>query len=304
MLRTGMLLMLCLNSVPLPQKLPISRAGSSRTDHLSIPTCEEAKLFNKSGIETVSIPDGSEGSFLRAKRDSEEVLLKLLPGEKIMDRDLQQQIEILQELNNHGSAPYFFGACKDDRSAYIVMEFLQGRDLLEILNNRYKPFPLKEAKRIIEEILTILKALHDMKIVHRDLKLENVMYDLNSNVRLIDFGDAMKIEETVFKTPIVGTESYNAPEMFSSEGYNELVDIYAAGLLFLELISGRRIRSYVEARNLMHMLDPMTQAFVERMICIGQAERLSAQQLLDHSFLNESALKWRDTVDTLLRLAA
>jgi Protein kinase domain/PASTA domain len=125
----------------------------------------------------------------------------------------------------------------------IVMELVNGVDLRTHLQ-RHSPFPLEEAVRIVVDVLWALDTVHAAGIVHRDVKPENVLIDTTDPsrpiVRLTDFGIArmVTIPSQANVTAPIGTPMYMAPESGSGAPPTASADIYAAGVVFYELLAG------------------------------------------------------------------
>jgi eukaryotic-like serine/threonine-protein kinase len=122
---------------------------------------------------------------------------------------------------------------------YIAMEYVPGPTLRELLNARGRLSP-REALDIIEGVLTGLAAAHDAGIIHRDVKPENVLLGTGSLVKVADFGlarAAAGLRDT--KTGmLIGTAAYLAPEQVSAGSSDQRTDVYAAGVMLFEMLTG------------------------------------------------------------------
>ncbi|TWE10405.1 Stk1 family PASTA domain-containing Ser/Thr kinase [Rudaeicoccus suwonensis] len=125
---------------------------------------------------------------------------------------------------------------------YIVMEYVDGQTLREILNDEGKLSP-DEAARITMGILSALEYSHDKGIVHRDIKPANVMLTKGGSVKVMDFGIARALADTgatmTSAQAVVGTARYLSPEQAQGETVDERSDLYSAGCVFYELMTGR-----------------------------------------------------------------
>jgi eukaryotic-like serine/threonine-protein kinase len=130
-----------------------------------------------------------------------------------------------------------------DRSrVYMVMEWVEGRLLRKILQETRK-LPTERAIRITLRILDALGYIHSHGVVHRDLKPENVMVDDHDNIKLIDFGiagnaSARRITFAKF-TPTMGTPDYISPEQVKGQRGDARSDLYALGVMFYEMLTGK-----------------------------------------------------------------
>ena len=131
----------------------------------------------------------------------------------------------------------------DDRSqVYMVMEWVEGRLLRKILGEQPK-LPPERAIGITLRILDALDYIHSRGVVHRDLKPENVMVDEHDNIKLIDFGiagnaGARRLTFAKF-SPTMGTPDYISPEQAKGQRGDARSDLYALGVMFYEMLSGK-----------------------------------------------------------------
>jgi serine/threonine-protein kinase len=125
---------------------------------------------------------------------------------------------------------------------YIVMEYVAGRTLRDVLNDGRKVLP-ERALEIISGVLAALDYSHRAGIIHRDIKPANVMLTPAGEVKVMDFGIARAISEgtsTVTQTQaVVGTAQYLSPEQARGETVDSRSDVYSAGCLLYELLVGR-----------------------------------------------------------------
>jgi len=125
---------------------------------------------------------------------------------------------------------------------YIVMEYVEGRTLREILNEATVMEPA-EAARVTEGVLDALSYSHRMGIVHRDIKPANVMLTPSGAVKVMDFGIARAIADTAATMTqtqsVIGTAQYLSPEQAQGNPVDARSDLYSAGCLLYELLTGR-----------------------------------------------------------------
>ncbi|HRD85363.1 MAG TPA: serine/threonine-protein kinase, partial [Rubrivivax sp.] len=130
----------------------------------------------------------------------------------------------------------------DDDKSYIVMEFVRGRELAQAFDQGER-FPLPEAVRIMTELLAALDYAHRQGIVHRDVKPANVMLDESGHVKLADFGVARVADALTDRTmpgTLVGTPNYMAPEQIMGGAVGSRADIFAAGIILYQFLTGQR----------------------------------------------------------------
>ncbi len=125
---------------------------------------------------------------------------------------------------------------------YIVMEYVEGQTLRELLNDRTRLEP-DEAARITEGVLDALAYSHRMGIIHRDIKPANVMIGAGGDIKVMDFGIARAVADanaTMTQTQsVIGTAQYLSPEQAQGHHVDARSDLYSAGCLLFELLTGR-----------------------------------------------------------------
>src|SRR4051794_32257885 len=129
----------------------------------------------------------------------------------------------------------------DKGHVFLAMEYVPGRNLRDVLNERGRLGP-REALQIMQPVLAALSAAHRAGLVHRDVKPENVLLTADGLVKVADFGLARA--ETAGKQTktgmIIGTVAYLAPEQVISGDADARTDVYAAGIMLFELLTGRQ----------------------------------------------------------------
>jgi serine/threonine protein kinase/beta-lactam-binding protein with PASTA domain len=125
---------------------------------------------------------------------------------------------------------------------YIVMEYVEGQTLRDVLN-REAPLPPARALEIIEPVLAALAAAHDAGLVHRDVKPENVLISDRGRIKVADFGLAKAVSSqssTATQGLLIGTVSYLPPELVVSGRADARSDVYSTGVVLFELLTGRK----------------------------------------------------------------
>ncbi|HEX9552157.1 MAG TPA: PASTA domain-containing protein [Streptosporangiaceae bacterium] len=132
-----------------------------------------------------------------------------------------------------------FDQGSDKRLHYIAMEYVPGRTLRQLLNERGR-LSAREALDIMAGVLTGLAAAHDAGFAHRDVKPENVLLAASGAVKVADFGLARSVAGTVQTKGgmIIGTAAYLAPEQVAGGTSDARTDVYAAGIMLFELLTG------------------------------------------------------------------
>ncbi|GMV18273.1 MAG: protein kinase [Polyangiaceae bacterium] len=201
-----------------------------------------------------SLGQGGMGTVLEAEHAglAQRVVVKLLRAELAARADLVDRLRIEAQALARLSHPNLvkvtdFGTNAAGR-AYLVMERLEGRSLAEELSRR-RPIPVGEALGLLTQALAGLHAAHQAGLVHRDVKPENLFLCRDGTLKVLDFGVAKVLDEAAlsglvrprFSTHeggMVGTPHFAAPEQLEGGLVSAATDVYAAGLVLYELITG------------------------------------------------------------------
>uniref|UniRef100_A0A8C6TDS2 Protein serine kinase H1 n=1 Tax=Neogobius melanostomus TaxID=47308 RepID=A0A8C6TDS2_9GOBI len=187
---------------------------------------------------------------------------------------------------------------------YMVMELATGGELFDRIIARGS-FTERDATRVLQMVLDGVKYLHTLGITHRDLKPENLLYyhpGADSKIIITDFGLASsrkKGDECLMKTTC-GTPEYIAPEILVRKPYTNAVDMWALGVISYILLSGtmpfeddNRMRLYRQILKGKYSftgepwpsVSNLAKDFVERILTVDPAQRLSAGQALKHPWI-------------------
>ena len=145
---------------------------------------------------------------------------------------------------NHPNIVQVFDSGEQGDVAFIVMEFVEGRELQSFFDEGTR-FATAEAVRIMQELLSALDMAHEAGIIHRDVKPSNVMLDKERRAKLMDFGVARinEPESTTERTAtgtMVGTPSYMSPEQVQGMTIDYRSDIFSAGILLYQLLTNEK----------------------------------------------------------------
>jgi serine/threonine-protein kinase len=176
-------------------------------------------------------------------RDGRQVAIKVphdeMEADPVLVERFKREQEIGQELDHPGVVKTYEG---EDRSrVYMVIEWVEGRLLRSIMNEEGR-LPIDRAIDLTLRICDALDYMHKHGVIHRDLKPENIMVDEQDNIKLIDFGIAMKEEARrithVTMSPALGTPDYISPEQVRGQRGDQRSDIYALGVMLYEMLTG------------------------------------------------------------------
>ena len=146
---------------------------------------------------------------------------------------------LLSQRVTHRNVIRIYDLGEGDGVKFITMEFIEGEDLRSLIHER-KKFPPEEAVHIMEQVCLALDAAHQVDVIHRDLKPQNVMRDKAGRILVMDFGLARTLQgDGMTQTgALVGTMEYMSPEQALAKELDQRSDIFSAGLIFYELLTG------------------------------------------------------------------
>ena len=191
------------------------------------------------------------------------VAIKVLRGDLANDekfvRRFQREALSASSLA-HPNIVEMYDVGEDDGTYYIVMEYVDGKTLKQLLKKRGN-LTLSEAIDIMSQLTDGMAHAHDSYIIHRDLKPQNIMIKDDGQIKITDFGIAMALNSTQLTqtNSVMGSVHYLPPEQASGKGCTIKSDIYSMGIIFYELLTGSlpfRGDNAVEIA-LKHMREPL-----------------------------------------------
>jgi serine/threonine-protein kinase PpkA len=180
--------------------------------------------------------------------------VKILPGEGVSASVLNLFIEECSAVSGLDS-PYvvkIFEHGVTDDCLFVAMEYIQGGDLRERV---VLGIDAEEATRILLDLARALDVIHRAGIVHGDVKPQNIMFRDAMSLVLVDFGVSRVVETTTVLRAgqVVGTPSYISPEHVLGQPMDGRSDLYSAGVLFFEMLTGRKPFSAGSVDELLRM---------------------------------------------------
>lgn len=171
------------------------------------------------------------------------VAVKVLRGDLSSDekfvRRFQREALSASSLS-HPNIVEVYDVGEDNGQYYIVMEYIEGKQLKDVLRKRGK-LTITEVIDIMQQIADGLSVAHDSYIIHRDIKPQNIMILENGLVKITDFGIAMAMNSTQLTqtNSVMGSVHYLPPEQANGSGSTLKSDIYSMGILMYELLTGK-----------------------------------------------------------------
>ncbi|XP_040122930.1 serine/threonine-protein kinase Nek5 isoform X3 [Oryx dammah] len=213
-----------------------------------------------------AIGEGAFGKAYLAKRksDSEPCVIKEINFEKMpsQEKEASKKEVILLAKMKHPNIVTFFNSFQENNRLFIVMEYCDGGDLMKrIRRQRGVLFSEDQILSWFVQISLGLKHIHDRKVLHRDIKAQNIFLSKNGMVaKLGDFGIARVLNNTMeLARTCIGTPYYLSPEICQNKPYNNKTDIWSLGCVLYELCT---LRHPFEGNNLQQLVLKICQARV------------------------------------------
>lgn len=305
--------------------------GSSGPAGIQAVTQEEyEKLFKMEGQVMESTNPGMEVRYATRKADGMKVVVKTRDRKSSFkdhyeEREWRATTEIQLKMPKSETLCGYLGVYCTDKMYYIVMEKVEGQDLFEQMSSAR--IPIVDTRAIVRQTLEGLAALHKSGRIHKDIKLENVVADMDSPrkkgedspvmAKIIDFDTVQDWEP---KSPrsktILGTDGYIAPEAYDGN-YSPASDVYCTGVIMYKLLTrrfphkadlfddkpgenkaGHPAMQRIKQRLLEAKIDftrapldkcPMARDLVQGMLQMESEKRPSADEALDHQWFKVDA---------------
>lgn len=246
------------NSAPLRQHLSGMAADLLMANALldSEPACPWPDGYERIGL----LGSGGMGEVYLARdpRLGREVAIKLvlpnLRSEPMMVERLFREARAMSAINHSGIVTIHRLVPLDEESAAIIMEYVDGGNLHDLIHKYGTRFPLVEALRIAKETAAALQAAHQHEIVHRDLKPENILIAADGRIKITDFGLAAPLDSQLTRLTLAGTATgtadYMAPERHAGGDSGVRGDVYSLGVVLYEMLTGSLPRGHFDPPRL------------------------------------------------------
>ncbi|XP_053422296.1 serine/threonine-protein kinase 32A isoform X3 [Nycticebus coucang] len=230
------------------------------------PVFDENEDVNFDHFEILrAIGKGSFGKVcIVQKNDTKKMYaMKYMNKQKCVERNevrnVFKELQIMQGLE-HPFLVNLWYSFQDEEDMFMVVDLLLGGDLRYHLQQNVH-FQEDTVKLFICELAMALDYLQSQRVIHRDMKPDNILLDEHGHVHITDFNIAAVLPREMHITTVAGTKPYMAPEMFNSRkegGYSFAVDWWSLGVTAYELLRGRRpyhIRSSTSSKEIVHMFE-------------------------------------------------
>lgn len=238
-----------------------------------------------------------------------EYAMKVIPksryegpqGQKLLEK-LKNEIRIQRSLN-HPNIVKSYNSFSDAFNYYMVVEYCSGHTVKELMQQQDTGhFTEEETKKILRDVIRGVVYLHNKKIIHRDLKLENFMVGSDGKIKIADFGVSRHLaNDNEKRFSICGTPLYFSPELVqkSKEGYSYEVDIWTIGICAYGMLTGyapfdlgERKLTYEAIKRCNYRFPPYisissdAKDFIHSILRVDPSQRPSAIDLLNHHFIS------------------
>ncbi|EAX95515.1 CAMK family protein kinase [Trichomonas vaginalis G3] len=228
------------------------------------------------------------------------VAIKVLNKTKFQSPDditrIQRELHLHMKLL-HPLISQMFGYYEDDSNYYLIIEYSENGTLLQHINKN-GPIIEQLARRYFIQLLIAVEYLHNVKkIAHRDIKLENILFDSFYNIRLTDFGISKDFENQPEFHTICGSPSYLAPEIIQGHPYSTKSDIWSLGVVLYAMVNGKLPFDASNQKELFHKIlkenvtfnanvSPQLKDLLTKMLNKNQNARISLEQIKEHQWFS------------------
>ncbi|KAI3423913.1 hypothetical protein D9Q98_009747 [Chlorella vulgaris] len=235
------------------------------------------------------------------------VACKIIEKSKLKDpkdRDrVDRECRVMRNLSNHTTVARLYEYVETQDHVYLMMEEAARGSLLDYVRER-KRLPEEEAVQIFQQLLHSLQFCHRKDVVHRDIKLENILIDAAGRMKLIDFGLCGYYVAGKRLRCHCGSPSYAAPEIVARKDYlGPPVDVWSLGIVLFAMLAGYLPFHAKEKKQLSEKIlagvykpaawmSPAAQDLVSRMLTLDPEQRITLEQAWTHPWV-ASAPRWQ-----------
>ncbi|XP_051870633.1 serine/threonine-protein kinase SIK1 isoform X2 [Pristis pectinata] len=226
------------------------------------------------------------------------VAIKIIDKSRLDRRELQRvQREVqIMKLLNHPHIIKLYQVMESRDMLYIVTEFAQNGEMFDYLSVR-GPLSEREARHKFGQILSAVEHCHRLRVVHRDLKTENLLLDANMDIKLADFGFGNFYKQGELLSTWCGSPPYAAPEVFEGKDYEgPHLDIWSLGVVLYVLVCGSLPfdgptlpllrQRVIEGRfRIPFFLSEDCESLIRRMLVVDPAKRITIPQIKLHRWM-------------------
>ena len=236
-------------------------------------------------------------------KTKEELVVKLIKSEHVRTNEdlksLFQEIKNLASVTGHLNIVNFKGFCIDGRRYYIIQEYYSGGTLDDYIIRKVGGLTVNEAASFFYQLINGVKFLHSQDIVHRDLKVENLLLTEKNILKICDFGFSKKINKGDMLRRLRGTPYCWAPEMIENKPYDGTkTDIWASGVILYTMLhnnklpfNGKDIKdicwNILKCKNgytTKKKIDKDADDLIEKIFKYDPKDRITIDEIIEHKF--------------------
>ncbi|XP_035691991.1 phosphorylase b kinase gamma catalytic chain, liver/testis isoform-like isoform X3 [Branchiostoma floridae] len=242
------------------------------------------------------------------KTDLQEFAVKIIDVTEqswTEDRDsVMKEVTILQMVSRNANIIQLVDVFECTTFIFLVFELIKGGELFDYLTEVVE-LSERETRFVMRQLFEVVKFLHDLNIVHRDLKPENILIQGKLEIKVSDFGFAVRLKEEQLLKELCGTPGYLAPEVLKCSmidgfaGYGKEVDMWACGVIMYTLLAGQppfwHRKQMMLLRNIMEGnynfdgpewedISHTSKDLIAHLLIVDPKNRFTAEQALQHPF--------------------
>ena len=232
-------------------------------------------------------------------KTNEIVAIKILEKEKMKEIDKirsNREIKILKKMR-HRNIVHLYNDINTEKLIYLIMEYVKGKELLTYINEKNK-LNENESCYYFQQIISGIEYLEKLKIVHRDIKLENIIIEDNKNIKILDFGLSNFYQKNNILYSSCGSLCYASPEMVEGKKYSgSCVDIWSSGIVLFAMLCGylpftdsneqKLFKKIVEGKLYFpHFLSEQAKDLLNKVLTKDPLKRITINKIKKHPWFN------------------
>ncbi|XP_078679718.1 phosphorylase b kinase gamma catalytic chain, skeletal muscle/heart isoform-like isoform X4 [Branchiostoma floridae x Branchiostoma belcheri] len=242
------------------------------------------------------------------KTDQQEFAVKIIDVTEqnwTEDRDsVMKEVAILQTVSRNANIIQLMDVFECTTFIFLVFELIKGGELFDYLTEVVE-LSERETRFVMRQLFEVVQFLHELNIVHRDLKPENILIQGKLEIKVSDFGFAVRLKEGELLKELCGTPGYLAPEVLKCSmiegfaGYGKEVDMWACGVIMYTLLAGQppfwHRKQMMLLRNIMEGnynfdgpewedISHTSKDLISHLLIVDPKNRFTAEQALQHPF--------------------
>ena len=232
---------------------------------------------------------------------NKKVAIKIIDKKKaprdVLTKFLPREIEALQLMKDHDNAVTLYDVIHTTDKVFIIMELVENGDLLDYINSKRK-LSERTSRTFFRDLVSAVVATHKHGIVHRDIKCENLLLDVNYRLKISDFGFARSLKEKSLLETYCGSFAYAAPEIIRGEPYNgKKSDSWSMGVVLYAMVCGKLpfregdyktlISQIAAGLSFSSDISENCKDLIRKILVVSPTERLSPSEILNHTWMKQ-----------------